>query len=166
MMPVQDTSRPPAVNSDKQGAQVVPFPRIGRESRKTIRELRDERGWSQEGACRAMLACATDSERKGLPCESSLLRQWKRWEAGTVIPDGNRSVPFYRPLIARVFGTTPEQIFPPIPEPRTRSVPAATDLRLSMESRRDEVRQEIIRLQAELAYLNAVLAVHVPVPGR
>lgn len=163
MMPVQDTSRPLAVTSDNRGAQVVPFPRTSGESLKTLRALREEHGWSQEAAVRAMMACATDSERKGLPYEASLLRQWKRWEAGTVLPDGNRAVPFYQPLIARVFGITPEQIFPPVREPRKRSVPDANDLRLGMESRRDQVHREISRLQDELAYLNAVLACPVPI---
>jgi transcriptional regulator with XRE-family HTH domain len=166
MMPVQDTSRSLAVTSDNRDAQVVPFPRISGESRKTLRELREERGWSQEGAVRAIMACATDSERKGLPYEASLLRQWKRWEAGTVLPDGNRAVLFYQPLIARAFGTTPEQIFSPVRETRTRSVPDASDLRTEMESRRDQVQGEIGRLQDELAYLNAVLAVHVPAQSR
>jgi transcriptional regulator with XRE-family HTH domain len=163
MMFVQDTSRPPAVTSDNRDAQVVPFPRTSGESPKTLRALREERGWSQAGAVKALLACATDSERKSLPYEDSLLQNWKRWEAGTIIPDGNRATPFYRPLIARVFGTTPEQIFPPARETRRRSVPDASDLRIEMESRRDQVQRELSRLQDELAYLNAVLACPVPI---
>jgi tetratricopeptide (TPR) repeat protein len=42
-----------------------------------------------------------------LPSDESLLRQWKRWEAGQQ-PPGK----FYKPAIAAMFGTVTEAIFP------------------------------------------------------
>jgi tetratricopeptide (TPR) repeat protein len=42
-----------------------------------------------------------------LPEESSLLRRVKTWEAGVHVPDG-----FYRPLIAKTFGTVTAAIWP------------------------------------------------------
>jgi tetratricopeptide (TPR) repeat protein len=41
-----------------------------------------------------------------LPDDSTLLRNWKRWEAGTYPDD------FYRPLIAKTFGTVTTALFP------------------------------------------------------
>ena len=39
--------------------------------------------------------------------DASLLRQWKRWEAGEIKPGD-----FYQPIIARAFGTVTHAIFP------------------------------------------------------
>lgn len=51
-----------------------------------------------------------------LPDMPSLLRSWKRWEAGEVEPDRGRSQPFYKPLIARTFGTVTHAMFPIAPQ--------------------------------------------------
>lgn len=162
-MPVQSTSRSRTVDSGGTDAQVVQFPQSG-EPFKGLRELRIEHGWSQTGAVRALLACATDDEKRSLPAPQTLMRSWKRWEAGDIEPDGGRARPFYKPIIARMFGTTPEKIFPPrtadsrFPWPVT-----SNDFRKELESRRHVVYQTISKLQAELDYLDAVLSIPVPV---
>jgi tetratricopeptide (TPR) repeat protein len=43
-----------------------------------------------------------------LPADSTLLRNWKRWEAGGSEPDA-----FYKALIAKTFGTVTAAFFPP-----------------------------------------------------
>lgn len=68
-----------------------------------IRAERTARGWSQPDAVRALQAHADVS----LPGAQSLLRNWKRWEAGEVEPDE-----FYKPLIAKTFGTVTTAFFP------------------------------------------------------
>jgi tetratricopeptide (TPR) repeat protein len=60
------------------------------------------REWSQLKAVRALRAHAAQE----LPSDESLVRQWKRWEAGTMPGE------FYRPLIAAAFGTVTHAIFP------------------------------------------------------
>ena len=45
---------------------------------------RQARGWSQADAIRAMRAHSA----KELPGNASLLRQYKRWEAGEITPEG------------------------------------------------------------------------------
>jgi hypothetical protein len=55
---------------------------------------RQARGWSQADAIRAMRAHSA----KELPSTSSLLRQYKRWEAGEVTPKE-----FCQPIIAQAF---------------------------------------------------------------
>ncbi|GAA3624378.1 hypothetical protein GCM10022223_46800 [Kineosporia mesophila] len=64
---------------------------------------RNIRGWSQQAAINAM---RLHSDRE-LPDDASLLRQWKRWEAGETIP-GER----YQALIASTFGTVTRALFP------------------------------------------------------
>jgi tetratricopeptide (TPR) repeat protein len=66
---------------------------------------RKVRGWSQAEAVRALRANAAEHEH--LPDDSSLLRQWKRWEAGTTTPND-----FYQPIIAKTFGTVTHAMFP------------------------------------------------------
>jgi tetratricopeptide (TPR) repeat protein len=68
-----------------------------------IREARSANGWSQAEAIRALQA-STD---KHLPEQNSLIRMWKRWEAGDSEPDD-----FYKPLIAKMFGTVTAAFFP------------------------------------------------------
>ncbi|GAB3330790.1 hypothetical protein GCM10027452_04090 [Micromonospora halotolerans] len=53
---------------------------------------------------RAMRAHANEQ----LPADSTLLRNWKRWEAGSSEPDA-----FYKALIAKTFGTVTAAFFPP-----------------------------------------------------
>jgi hypothetical protein len=67
---------------------------------------REARGWSQAEAVRALKAHATSGEKIHAD-DASLLRQWKRWEAGEIKPGE-----FYQPIIARAFGTVTHAIFP------------------------------------------------------
>ena len=68
-----------------------------------LRSERDARGWSVRQAVRAM---ATSSDRP-LAEEDSLIRNWRRWEAGEVMPDE-----FHQPIIAKIFGTVTHAFFP------------------------------------------------------
>ncbi len=74
---------------------------------------RKTRGWSQAEAVRAMRAHAPmrEHEKTQLPSDASLLRQWKRWEAGEVQPKE-----FYQPIIAATFGTVTHAMFPVAPQ--------------------------------------------------
>ncbi|WP_328632816.1 XRE family transcriptional regulator [Streptomyces sp. NBC_00356] len=63
---------------------------------------RTARDWSQRDAVKALRAHATEE----LPADESMIRQWKRWEAGTMPND------FYRPFIAAMFGTVTHALFP------------------------------------------------------
>nr|WP_257018921.1 XRE family transcriptional regulator [Streptomyces sp. TLI_235] len=64
---------------------------------------RDARGWSQTDAIGALRAHSP----KTLPEDPTMLRQWKRWESGEVVPSE-----FYQPLIAATFGTVTHALFP------------------------------------------------------
>ncbi|GAA1545707.1 hypothetical protein GCM10009827_077250 [Dactylosporangium maewongense] len=76
-----------------------------------IRAERAARGWSQNQAVEALRAHAGENAR--LAEKSSLLRNWKRWEAGDAEPDA-----FYKPLVAETFGTVTAAFFPASrPEP-------------------------------------------------
>jgi hypothetical protein len=69
------------------------------------------RGWSQADAIRAMRAHYSNAHsEKELPSTASLLRQYKRSEAGEVTPKE-----FYQPLIAQTFGTVTHAMFPVAP---------------------------------------------------
>lgn len=113
-----------------------------------LRAARLSGGMSQRTAVHALRACSSAA----LPSEETLIRSWKKWEAGTHRPDA-----FYRPLIARALGTAADVLFP-APAAATR-VAAATPAgaRAGLEARRAEV-------AAELAYLDALLSVHVATP--
>ncbi|MEF9913296.1 MULTISPECIES: XRE family transcriptional regulator [unclassified Streptomyces] len=63
---------------------------------------RAARDWSQRDAVRALRAHAPTD----LPSDESMIRQWKRWEAGAVPSD------FYQPVIAATFGTVTHALFP------------------------------------------------------
>jgi len=67
-----------------------------------IRAERAARDWSQADAVRALRAHSSAR----LPDDVTLLRNWKRWEAGTYPDD------FYRPLVAKTFGTVTTALFP------------------------------------------------------
>jgi len=69
-----------------------------------MRAERAARGWSQAHAVDALRAHAGSQQ---LPGDSSLLRNWKRWESGEVEPDD-----FYKSLIATTFGTVTAAFFP------------------------------------------------------
>lgn len=68
-----------------------------------IASERDAREWSQADAISALRAHAP----KKLPDNATMLRQWKRWESGEVVPSD-----FYQPLIAATFGTVTHALFP------------------------------------------------------
>lgn len=68
-----------------------------------IRAEREARGWAQKDAVQALRAHSA----RALPDDTSLLRNWKRWEAGECCPDVE-----YQTLIARTFGTVTAAIWP------------------------------------------------------
>ncbi len=68
---------------------------------------REARGWSQSEAVKIMRLHAPGQ----LPEAPSLLRQWKRWESGEVMPGE-----FYQPVIAATFGTATHAMFPVPPK--------------------------------------------------
>ncbi|MFI7215512.1 XRE family transcriptional regulator [Micromonospora maritima] len=69
-----------------------------------LRAERSARGWSQGEAVRVLRAHSRDA----LPSDSTLVRNWKRWESGSSEPDA-----FYKALIAETFGTVTAAFFPP-----------------------------------------------------
>lgn len=68
-----------------------------------MRSERDARGWSQADAVRVMRAKSSHN----LPTDSTLLRNWRRWESGESRPDD-----FYAPIIAAAFDTVTAAFFP------------------------------------------------------
>lgn len=68
-----------------------------------LRTEREARDWSVAKAVRAMMAHSD----KPLASEESLVRSWRRWENGEVMPDE-----FHRPIIAKTFGTVTAAFFP------------------------------------------------------
>ncbi|HEY0486264.1 MAG TPA: XRE family transcriptional regulator [Mycobacteriales bacterium] len=85
-----------------------------------IRAERLARGWSQHDAVRALRAHSAET----LPPDETLVRNWRRWEAGESLPDE-----FYRPRIAKTFGTVTAAMFPsPERSVRDHSVLTATGL--------------------------------------
>ncbi|TCJ95380.1 hypothetical protein DFR71_4295 [Nocardia alba] len=68
-----------------------------------MRSERDARGWSQGDAVRAMRTKSSHN----LPTDSTLLRNWRRWESGESRPDE-----FYAPIIAAAFDTVTAAFFP------------------------------------------------------
>jgi tetratricopeptide (TPR) repeat protein len=70
---------------------------------KRIRAERAARGWSQTEAVRVLRAHGDET----LPGDASILRNWKRWEAGEAEPDD-----FYKKLISKSFGTVTAAFFP------------------------------------------------------
>ena len=71
-------------------------------ARRMVRE-REARDWTQADAVAAMRMHA----KKDLPDDPSLIRQWKRWEAGDITPSD-----FYQQIIAATFGTVTHALFP------------------------------------------------------
>lgn len=67
---------------------------------------------SQADAVRAMRAhYSHEHPTTELLDSASLLRQYKRWEAGEVEPDRGRAEPLYKPIIAATFGTVTHAMF-------------------------------------------------------
>lgn len=117
-----------------------------------LRTYRRARRWSQTQAVAAM-RCQT---HRRLPEDMTLLRQWKRWESGAVTPSQ-----FYQQIIASALCAPPEAVFPP-PTRTPGALGNASQLRNDLESRREHVMRMLSALQAELDYLDAVLAVPSP----
>ena len=163
MMPVQGTSRPVAGHSGKTDAQVVQFPRAGEQSPHDpcmiMRQWRESRGWGSWRVAGAMIVAATPEEKKRLPAQKDLAANWRRWEQGQNEPDGHCSEPFYKPIIARMMGMTPEMIWPPRRVSR-RYVPKTPfvrrDLRSELEYRREMVKKSLGKFQEELEYLERI----------
>ena len=173
---------------------VIQLPRQRpKESWELIREWADRRGWGSWRCAGAMILAATSEERKRFPADQhALVSQWLRWLKGESIPDAHRSDPnvngFYRPIIARMMGTTPDKIWPT----RTTALKAADDANSDLKRRRDraasrlvqhrqeleelrrqvqrirDIEDSIPRLEAEPRYLDRLLAVPFPdeVPGQ
>jgi hypothetical protein len=131
-----------------------------------------------------MIRAATPEEKKQLPPQHKLAGYWQRWLKGEHIPDGHRGDPnndgFYRPIIARMMGTTPEKIWPyrrtadaegawgELMLRRDRAAGRLSRLRRDLDDLRRQVQRipdvevGICKLEAELTYLDAMLAVPVP----
>ena len=135
-----------------------------------------------------MILAATPDERKRLPGQHTLAGHWRRWLKGEHIPDAHMSDPnaagFYRPIIARMMGTTPDKIWPArksahttvgtvqgeLKDRRARTAGTLADQRKKLDDLRRQVQvipqleNNISTLEAELRYLDAMLAV--PAPGK
>ena len=99
------------------------------ESWQILKRWADQRGWGSYRCAGAMILAATPEERKHLPSQQVLSGYWRRWLKGEHIPDAHRADSntqgVYRPIIARMLGTTPGKIWPVRRTPRT----AAGDLK-------------------------------------
>ncbi|WP_405165150.1 XRE family transcriptional regulator [Nocardia sp. NBC_01499] len=84
-----------------------------------MRSERDARGWSQADAVRVMRAKSSHN----LPTDSTLLRNWRRWESGESRPDD-----FYAPIIAAAFDTVTAAFFPKARPNRDDEVLSATGM--------------------------------------
>jgi tetratricopeptide (TPR) repeat protein len=102
---------------------------------------RQAREWSQLQAVRALRAHAPTE----LPSDESMVRQWKRWEAGTMPGE------FYRPLIAATFGTVTHSIFP---APSRRDADSEIALASGMETL--EILNRLNRSDVDEATLDAL----------
>lgn len=83
-----------------------------------IRRERDARGWTQR-ECVRRIRFETVRE---LPDDEALLRQWKRWESGRVLPSSD-----YQRFIASLFGTVSGAMFPAPRSPHEIMAAAAPD---------------------------------------
>ncbi|MFC8042661.1 XRE family transcriptional regulator [Nocardia sp. NPDC057353] len=123
-----------------------------------MRSERDARGWSQADAIRVMRAKSAHN----LPTDSTLLRNWRRWEAGESKPDD-----FYAPIIAAAFDSAAASFFPKARPNRDDELLSATGMdtlefvgRLRMSdvsgSTLDAVRITAERLCCEYAYADPI----------
>lgn len=72
-----------------------------------IRRERDRRRWSQSDAVAELRRVAREQHKVELPSTESLLRVWKRWEAGGGIRQD------YQRYLATLFSTVSGALFPP-----------------------------------------------------
>lgn len=84
-----------------------------------LRAERTARGMSQRDVARRLRMSSTEE----LPSEESLIRNWKKWESGDHVPDA-----FYRPLIAKMFGTVTAALFPESVPSRDATILAASGM--------------------------------------
>jgi hypothetical protein len=110
---------PPATQHASGGppGNVIPLARQRPvESWQLLKQWADQRGWGSFRCAGAMILAATPEERKRLPAQHTLGGYWRRWLKGETIPGAHMSDPnvrgFYRPIIARMMGTTPRNVWP------------------------------------------------------
>ncbi len=152
-----------------------------------MKQWADQRGWGSWRCAGAMILAATPDERKRMPDQARLSGYWRRWLKGECIPEAHMFDPnvrgLYRPIIARMLGTTPDTIWPPrktastttdtllgeLGNRRARTAGALADHRRKLDDLRRQVQLigqlecSIAILEAELRYLDTMLAV--PAPG-
>ncbi len=185
MTAAQEAARKARVNGGAP-SNLVRLPVRRKEPWELLKEWADSQGMGSWRCAGAMIRAATPQEKKSLPDQHALCSQWVRWLKGESTPDAHRGDPnvtgFYRPIIARMMGTTPEAIWPSrrsaqagasgaqaelmFRREKTAARLARTgreldDLRKRLERMR-ELEDTITSLQAELSYLDAMLAVPAP----
>jgi hypothetical protein len=145
-----------------------------------------QRGFGCHRFAGALILAATPEERKKLPDQRVLASSCGRWLNGSTVPDAHRADPnatgFYRPIIARMMGTTPEKIWPShrwgnavsvnasgeLSFRRQKAASRLADLRNQLEDLEErlrhmqELKNAISAYTAEVEYLDALLAVPVP----
>lgn len=151
------------------------------ESWQFLKQWADRRGWGSWRCAGAMILAATPEERQRFPDQRVLSGYWRRWLKGEHLPDAHMSDPnvrgFYRPIIARMTGSSPEEIWPArssmaseLKDQRDRTAGLLAGTRAKLDDLRRQVQlipqleDDIAELEAKLAYFNAILAV--PVPGQ
>jgi hypothetical protein len=169
-------------------SNVIPLPgQRPKEGWELLKEWADQHGWDGHQFAGALIRAATPEERKRFPKQRAALESnCRRWLNGSAVPDAHRGDPnatgFYRPIIARMMGTTPEKIWPGQRWGNAKAVTASGELsfrRQKATARLAELRQEMQDLQdrlrrihdledaisdteAEVRYLDAMMAVPVP----
>ena len=153
-----------------------------------MKDWADQRGWGAWRCAGAMMLAATPQERKRLPSQQALASSWQRWLKGETVPDAHRSDPnatgFYRPIIARMMGSTPGRHLacPPLGKRsfreresgelgfrRQKAAARLADQRKQLEDLQEQLRHmqelqdNVSALEAEVSYLDALLAVPRPV---
>lgn len=166
-----------SVNGGPPGKVIPLAKQLPAESWQAMKQWADQRGWGSWRCARAMILAATPEERKRLPEQRHLAGYWRL--KGEAIPDVHRSDPnatgVYLPIIARMMGATPDKIWPgrkavsPVPgdlkDHRDRTAGALASQRRKLDDLRrqaqliQQLEDSISTLEAELRYLDAILAV-------
>ena len=125
-----------------------------------MKDWADQRGWGAWRCAGAMMLAATPQERKRLPSQQALASSWQRWLKGETVSDAHRSDPnatgFYRPIIARMMGSTPEDIWPAHRWGNAVSVNASGELgfrRQKAAARLADQRKQLEDLQEQLRHM-------------
>lgn len=116
MTAAYEQARQSRVNGGAPG-NVIPLPgQRPREGWELLKEWADRHGWDAHMFAGAVIRAATSEERKRFPKRHALDGNFRRWLNGSAVPDAHRSDPnatgLYRPVIARVMGTTAEKVWP------------------------------------------------------